>query len=134
MSYNLPVNQWIVIPDSFKITEQKCSHSIYKKFIFYNIRCIGDGISIITTEDKTENSLKLESLQTFYITNYNDNFFQCVTITSPILDNKKIRNFRDYETYLKLGQAKIFRLASYNLLQGNFEVFNGPNPINIMIP
>ncbi len=58
-------------------------------------------------------------------------FFKLITLTSNHLDKNKRTLAKDYDVYRNLGQAKYWYCDTTNFFNGNYEVFNGPNSINL---
>jgi hypothetical protein len=128
--YNLPTNQWLLVPEYFR---PNCVvPSICLKFAFHHIRPVDWSVELAENSGGYKNETTIiKPNQVSLILGYNPGYFHCVTATSNFLNKNARLLANEYMIYHKLGQAKIWHLWADNLFKGNYEVFNGPNPIDL---
>jgi len=130
MSFPLRTNAWILVPQGWPVLREVQSTAM--KFVFHHIRPIGDcGLATMSGPFKNEVD-SLAQKQVSMITAIRGDFFVCYTLVGvSATTTTRLLSPADYVRYAQLKQAKVWHLAWGNLFHGDFEVYNGPNPIDI---
>lgn len=134
---SIPVNEWVSIPESWPIVKYPEARQNWRQFIFHSIRPVSYKVILAecSGDERNRNELRIiEPLQTSLILGYRTGFFVCVSVTSRLLEKRRTRLAREYEILRNLGQAGLWFLAVNNLFQGPWQVFNGPNSIDLTAP
>ncbi len=130
MGYNLPINQWLLVPDAFR--PNSVVHSVCLKFVFHHIRPLNWEVRLADSSGVHRNETTIiRPGQVSLIIGLKPGFFTCVTMISPHYDSTTRYLAKEYETFYRLGQAKVWYATWENIFLGSFEIFNGPNPIDL---
>ncbi len=133
MSYDLQTDAWLPVKtwNPNTIVDTTC-----RKFIFYHFRPVGWQVEIaeLNAQGAAE-SFIVQPEQVSLILNVVPGFFQCVTVKSTNASDFKSRLLlAEYMELDRQGKAKLWKLDTNNFFRGAYEVFNGPNPIDITKP
>lgn len=131
MSGAIPVNEWVSIPGHWKINH--VGWEVCRSFIFYNIRPVQFSVELTDTTLGMKNGTRIiKPRQSSLIVGYEGGLFKCITSTSVHYDNTRNRLFSEYQGMVERGQAAMLYLDAGNVFNGPWEVFNGPNPVNLL--
>ena len=125
MDYNIPINQWVSV---LKWRPSNHVSSIFIKFLDYHIRPTQE-VSLAHIMDCGD--VIISPYQVSLIIGLRANYFECLSVKSKHLDNQARYLASELDVYQNLGQTVKWNLDASNFLMGNWEVFNGPNPINL---
>ena len=126
MDYNIPINQWVSV---LKWRPSNHVSSIFIKFLDYHIRPTQE-VSLAHIMDCGD--VIISPYQVLLIIGLRDNYFECLSVKSKHLDNQARYLASELDVYKNLGQTVKWNLDASKFLTGNWEVFNGPNPISLI--
>jgi hypothetical protein len=131
MSYDLPTNTWLSVPNTWK--PNNITDSICRKLCFYHFRPAGWKVEVAAHSGPHENeTFIVHPGQVSLILNVLPGFFQCITAVSAYAGKPGQRfTAQEYAGLQALGQAKFWHLSTENLFHGAYEIFNGPNPLDL---
>jgi hypothetical protein len=130
LAYDLPVNEWLLIPHYFR--PNYYVPSICRKFINHCIRPVGWSVEVVESLNgglKNETRI-IKPNQVSMIIDLVPGYFRCVTITSNNIDKNKMYDRKSYSDLYKMGNAKIWHIWTSNLFLDSYEVYNSP-PIDL---
>jgi hypothetical protein len=131
MSYSLPIDAWLSVPNTWKpntITDSQC-----RKFIFHHIRPVGHKVELAPKSGAHDNeTFIIAPGQVSLIIGLVPGFFVCATLAPYSPENAGSRLLlAEYEALHRRDKAKIWHLNTTNFFQGPYEAFNGPNKIDL---
>lgn len=131
MNNSIPVNEWVSVPNTWKLNS--LDSRICRKFVFYHFRPYSFITAFVGNDSgvHSNETIGIKPGQISLIANYKSDYFQCLTVTSIYVNNIQRKPLSDLLAYRKHGQAKFWHLSALNFFQGDFEVFNGPNPLDL---
>jgi hypothetical protein len=130
MTYSLEKDRWLSVPNSWR--PNTIESRVCWKFMFHHLRPADWKVVLAESSGPHKNETQIiEPNQVSLIAGFETGFFKCITVTSNYLDKERRIYLDEYLTYHKLGQAKFWHLDATNFFQSKFEVFNGPNPVDI---
>lgn len=134
MAYSIPVDTWVPgstwRPNSF----DGFSTHICWKFVFYHIRPTDRVVMVADSGAGFKNGIEIiDPKQVSLIVGVCSGFFKCVTMVGSFLNKEKQYLAADYDSAINTGNAKFWYLPINQLHSGGWEVFNGPNKIDIEI-
>ena len=122
----LPSNTW-----RLQFYSDDVKDPFYRQFFFHHVRTTDYKVALADHSiggHKNETTI-IEPYQSSLIVGLEPGCFKLITITSNYVDRRVRLSVKDYEIYLKLGQAKFWYFPFGLMFEGPYEVFNGPNPI-----
>lgn len=132
--YSLPLNRWLPVPGTWR-TQLPVPSSTAQKFVFHHIRPLTSLTMAPTCMGLPNGIQTVPPLQISIIAGIQNELFVCATVTGSAQDKFNRRyTAAEYQAFLKNQQAALWHLPFGNFFQGNFEAFNGPNPIDITLP
>lgn len=127
MTYPLPMNAWILIPQGWPVLKEV--PSVAMKFVFHHIRPL-DDCHLAPSSGPFKNDLAcISQKHVSVIAAVRGEFFLCYTLVGP--SAAMSTRLLSAAEYVRYPQAKTWYLSWGNLFHGAWEVFNGPNPIDI---
>jgi len=128
---SIPLNVWLSVPGTWK-PQLPVAASIAKKFLFHHIRSSSTLSLAPSTQGMKNDVLRITARQISIIAGMKQGLLVCATVTDPTLD-KFNRRFSagEFQDLLRNGKVGLWHISPDNLFQGPYEVFNGPNEIDI---
>ena len=123
----LPMNVWILVPQGWPVLRDVSS--VTMKFVFHHIRPFSDWRLASMSGPFMNEVGVIEKHQVSMIAGIRGEFFVCHTLSDS--GAPKASRLLSAAEYARHPQAKEWFLSWRNLYRGDWEVFNGPNPIDI---
>lgn len=130
-TYKLALNTWLPVAQTWK-PQLPVAESIASKFLFHFIRPLVDMNWASNTFGNPNQIQRIAARQVFCISRVGGGVFVCASVTDEHLDKFNLR-YRpcDYDSLLANRKAATWHLPIDNFFTGQWEAFNGPNPIDI---
>ena len=130
-SVSIPLNTWLSIAATWR-PQLPVAHSIAQKFLFHHIRPMNHLNLAAYCADMKNDIQTIDASQISLIAVLSQDIFICTTVTSPMLDKFNARyHAMDYQDLVRHQQAGLWHIPVNNLFLGSYQVFNGPNAIDI---